>query len=172
MLEILKTKEKKDLTDLKDLSEEEVRSSAIYQDADVLSVATLLFSLYKIMEREEIDKAAYKRIQSNFKKTISYLKLHNINQYREMIKTFFEMIKGIDEEISRFIEEVLVKAKIVGGSVLYEQGISLTRAADLLGITQWELMNYVGKTNLSDIEPISNVKERLFFARRIFKPEK
>ena len=68
------------------------------------------------------------------------------------------------------MQEVIEEAKIKKGYKLHEHGISLGRTAEILGISQWELMNYVGKTKISDVDIVpTDVVQRLKLARGIFK---
>ena len=68
-----------------------------------------------------------------------------------------------------YIHEVINQAQIKKGCKLCEHGISIARASEVLGISQWELMHYIGKTTLIDqfSEPV-NVTKRLKIARSMF----
>ena len=79
------------------------------------------------------------------------------------------LIGKIDEKLELYIEEVIEKSKIKKGSIIYEHGISVGKVAELLGLSTWELMNYIGKTTIADAgrERI-NVERRLAFARELF----
>ena len=76
----------------------------------------------------------------------------------------------MDERLPYFIQEIIEKAKISKGSKIYEHGLSLRRASELLGISQWQLMHYVGKTRIADTEapPRISTKDRLRYAKSIF----
>ena len=82
----------------------------------------------------------------------------------------YTRIQAIDSKLSLYLQEVLEKAKVKKGSSLYEQGISLARSAELLGLTQWELMNYVGKTKVMDQDLPSgfSVRQRMNYAKSLF----
>ena len=67
--------------------------------------------------------------------------------------------------------KVINKAKINKGSRIYEHGISIGRTSDLMGISQWELMSYVGKTNIEDIgetQKVTSVRKRIAIAKQLF----
>ncbi len=81
--------------------------------------------------------------------------------------TTFDFINKIDTKLKLYIEEVISKAKVKKGSKLHEHGLSIARTAEVLGISQWELMNYVGKTTISTVDGV-DVKTRLNFARKLF----
>ena len=65
---------------------------------------------------------------------------------------------------------MLNKARINKASRLYEHGISIGRTAELLGVTRFELMDYVGKTYIADVKENMTIgaRERLMIARRLF----
>ena len=45
----------------------------------------------------------------------------------------------------------------------------MAKASEILGISQWELMNYIGKTQINDnIPDIIDARSRLRFARGLF----
>jgi len=77
----------------------------------------------------------------------------------------------LDSKLSVYVEEVFDKAKINKGSRLHEHGLSLGRTAKILGVSEWELMDYVGKTGIADVKLnlTKNIGERLKFARSLFK---
>ena len=50
---------------------------------------------------------------------------------------------------------------------MYEYGISPGRAAEILGITKWELMRKIGGIDEPNIET-RDVKSRFEFAKKIF----
>ena len=97
------------------------------------------------------------------------LEQNRIDSYRKVIKKLFKFISTIDTKLKLYIEEVINQAEIKKGSKLYAHGISLGRAAEILGISQWELMFYIGKTKLTDVKGGVKVKERLNYARSLFK---
>ena len=75
----------------------------------------------------------------------------------------------MDERLKMYIHEVIVQARIRKGSKLCAHGISAARASQILGISRWELMNYVGQTTLSErfTENVS-VSGRMKTARGLF----
>ena len=85
---------------------------------------------------------------------------------RDLLKN----IGMIDKKLTWYISAVLERAKIVKGSKLYEHGLSVGKAAALLGISQYELMSYIGKTKIIDIyaEEVVPVAKRLAYAKKLF----
>jgi len=80
-----------------------------------------------------------------------------------------ELISKSDIKLKMYIEEVIRQAEIKKGTKLYDHGISLGQAANVLGISQWELMNYVGKTQISDHGQSTNIVKKIKFTRGLFE---
>ena len=118
---------------------------------------------------EEIEKLEDVKV----KKEGLVLEKSNEKKYREVVKNIFKRIGEIDDSLKLYIDDVLDKAKIVKGSKLYEQGVSIERAAELLGISQWELMSYVGKTKIIDRykEQVTPTTARMRFAKKYLEYE-
>ena len=69
-----------------------------------------------------------------------------------------------------YVQEVINQAQIKKGSKLCEHGLSCSKSAEILGISQWELMNYIGKTKLSEEEhDIVDLRTRIDYARGLFR---
>jgi len=69
------------------------------------------------------------------------------------------------------IQEVLRKASINKASKIYEHGLSLAKTSKLLGITQWELSEYVGgKDNMQvNLNKTIDAKARAQMAMEFFR---
>ncbi|MBI2660441.1 hypothetical protein HYX07_04730 [Candidatus Woesearchaeota archaeon] len=166
LADILKVSEETDITEIKELSNSTMHNASVFQDEDSISVAVLIYSLSKIMERRELD---YGKIIGMINSCISYLRNNQDDMFRKSIKNMFNFVRSIDEKINLYIHEVISHAQIKKGCKLCEHGISIARSAEILGISQWEIMRYIGKTTLVDqiSEPV-NVSKRLKFARSLF----
>jgi hypothetical protein len=167
---------KRDILQLQELSNHTLHDASIFQDEDSISIAVVIYSLSKIFERTRYEQYKnwnifYKIIVENLEKAQEYLKNNNFNEYNYCIKNILSVIDRLDEKFRRYISDVIEKARISKASRIYEHGISIGRTAKLLGISEWELMDYAGKTGISDVElSISkDVKQRIKFARGLFK---
>ena len=168
LAEILKVGEESDIVEIKELSNHVIHNASVFQDEDSVSVAVLIYALSKIIERKQKDMD-YGKISSMLNSCISNLKNNQDEGFRKSIKSIFSFIRTIDMKLKLYIHEVINQAQIKKGCKLCEHGISIARAAEVLGISQWELMNYLGKTTLIDqfSEPV-NVSKRLKIARSLF----
>ena len=165
---ILEEEEEKDIAELRELSNHTVHNASIFQDEDSVGIAILIYSLSKVIERRE-GRMNYNMLLKLIMDARKDLQSNKIDGYRGVVKKFFKFISTIDSKLKLYIEQVINQAEIKKGSKLYAHGISLGRAAEILGISQWELMFYIGKTNLTDIRGGVRVKERLNYARGLFK---
>ena len=165
IVEILRVKEEKDYFELKGLSNHTIHDASIFQDENSLSIAVLVYSLSKIIERGGEPKNLLSKIQS----ALNFLRQGAIEDYKYVIKDIFKTVSQADTKLKLYTEEVIHQARIKKASKLYEHGISVGRTSDLLGISQWELINYLGKTTIPD-EPYKKglFNKRIIFAKRLF----
>ena len=70
-----------------------------------------------------------------------------------------------------YIQDVFRKARINKASALYEHGISMEKTASLLGITMFELANYVGQREVAEVPEIKtiDVRSRIKLAMDMFR---
>ena len=171
--------EKKDLFQLKILSNYTIHNAGIFQDPDSIKIAIIIYSIGKITHNQKVQEykgwEAFKEsCLKAIKNAIKFLEEKNFEAYEREIKTILKNIGNLEAKFGAYITEVLNQAKIKKGGKIYEHGISAGRVAELLGISPWELMTFVGHTKIMDINPVitKNVKERIKFARKIFGVKK
>lgn len=168
VINILSVKEEKDVIELKELSNHTIHNASVFQDQDSVQLAVVIYALSKIIYREggEIPK----EIVVDIIKARDFLKKDQFKEYDSIIKRIFGKISRIDDKLKMYIEEVIEQGAIKKGSGIYAHGISMAQAADILGISQWDLMNYVGKTRIADISyGRKDVISRLKLARGLFR---
>jgi len=167
---IIQALQKGDILLIKSLSDRTIKSASIFQDQDSISMAVVTYSISKILERHKECLEECSKLIRLFQQSKDLLEKNDINSFKDIENKVLELISKLDSKFGIYIEEVIEKARINKGSKLYEHGLSSGRAAELLGISKWDLMSYIGKTKIPDIEenPV-DVKSRLNFARLIFK---
>jgi hypothetical protein len=180
LLDVLKrTKKafiKKDITVLNKLSNRTLHSSSIHDDADNIAVAVIVYALGKIIEREKYSEYAewpqfFKICIKGIDSAISSVKKNDEQGFKEAITLMREEIDRISGKLKDYIEEVFRKASINKASRLYEHGISMQQTSSLLGITAFELAEYVGKTGIADVDlsVTRPIRTRIKYAEEIFK---
>jgi hypothetical protein len=168
---------REDSASLSKFSTETITYASVYQDKESVQVAVIMYALAKIVQRAETDPSYWQKIHESIEKEFydaeEFLEKSNDKGYYDAIKKILQDIGQADDMLRKYIEDVLGKAKIVKGFNMYDSGVSIGRSAELLGISQWELMSYAGKTKVIDIykEGIIPIKERLAYAKKIFEVE-
>ncbi|HIH39378.1 TPA: hypothetical protein HA219_01480 [Candidatus Woesearchaeota archaeon] len=162
---------REDFVSLKELSNHVIDNAAIYQDKDSIQVAVIIYSLAKILERE---KSSGKQISASLnieiEKAVSRLIDNDEEKYRKEITHVFRQIHENDEKLYMYIQNIIEKANIAKGTKVYEHGISAGRVSEILGISQWDLMSFIGKTRIADEEGLTpDISKRLSFAKKLFK---
>lgn len=166
---------KKDALALKDLSNQTIHSACSHQDSASITIAVMIYALSKLVERED-----YRRMRSwdSFVKKFNSLlelagkALNDDNElaYQNHIEKARKTLESQSVNLKPYIQDILKKASINKGSRIYEHGISMEKTARLLGITQWELSDYVGQK--SSVEPQINhsfdIKKRAKMALEFF----
>jgi predicted transcriptional regulator len=167
LTKINKALAKSDVNQLSYISNEINHNSSIFQDEDSLSLAVVVYSIFKIYNK--VSTTDEKKIKNYFKKAKTSLDSSRYEEYRKTIQTLVKLIRRVDSRLKEFVVHVHNQAEIKKGSKLITNGISLARVAELMHISQWELMNYVGKTNISDnFDKTKDIKKRIEYARRLF----
>jgi hypothetical protein len=110
------------------------------------------------------------RLLVHLSKAIRSLEKAETISFEKAMKSIVQIIAKQDGSTKFYVEEVLERAQVKKASKIYEHGISLGQAADKIGISLWDLMEYVGRTNIADkFEDRSNLKSRLEFTRGLFR---
>ena len=162
----IKAIKEKNNSKLKELSNQVIHDASIFQDADSISLAVVIYSLSKILERKGV-------VESSILISLEKLKIDMQQQNKKMafrtLRVLIQKIAREDSSLKMYITEVLDQAKIKKSGKLYELGLSISKSADLLGVSYWELANYVGKTTAGDVKPRITVRDRFNYTRSLFK---
>ena len=157
---------KKDEMALKELSNHTIHNASIFQDKNSITIAVVVYALFKVMNRMSLVEP---RIVTLINKAKQALQKSKTQQYEKLIKKLLNEISSIDKKMNLYIQKIINEAEIKKGSKLYEHGISLAQTANLLGVSQWEMMKYIGNTNIADkFDEDINVMTRINHTRRLF----
>jgi len=175
---IAAVRERRD-ADLHDISNHVLHAIVLYQDKNIVDVAVAIYALDKILETEKYRK---RRLMRPFVKEVlqqlgsAKLKLaaNDDAGFAAAINGIFETIKKFTKQIRFFIDDLVHYARIKKASKLYEHGLSLGKAAELAGVSKWELMPAIGETATHEqfmVPPEKNLKraqaaQKLFQRRR------
>ena len=131
----------------------------------------LLYTLSKILARCKMQQTGEPfciAITGELTKAMEALERNDEVRYHTQVRSMFDSIAKLDSKLKLYMTEVITQAQIKKGSRLYEHGFSLSHAAAMLGITQWELQSYIGHTALTELPEGISVQDRLKFAREVF----
>ena len=163
---VVKVLEKGYFNQLKALSNHTVHNASIFQDQDSIGIAVVTYALEKIVDLSSFDAPAFRTI---FGQALKDLEENRVEAYRDSVGKLFRKIADTDQKLKNYIDHVVEFSLIKKGGKIYEHGISLAQTASLLGINQWELMEYLGTTTVGDrFQEEIGVRKRLETARSIF----
>lgn len=164
---ILEQREAKDVEKLKVLSDHAIEDVALHKDLDLISVTVLIYSLYKI--GKEVPPEDYKDILAELKFAKDHLESGNLGRYNKSIRSLFGIIRKCNAKIRVHLQDVMQAARIKKGTVLLEKGLSIGQAAGLMGLSNWDLQQYAGRTTVMEQHHESTpAKKRLLTALDIF----
>lgn len=168
--------EKNDTFNLRGLSNQTINTASLVQDADNIAVAVMVYSLSKIMERLDYRqlpgwKKFYRNTLLYLDKSIEDIESKNYTRFREDFKSIRSSVESLSGKLKKYVKEVLRTAEINKASRIYEHGISMEQTASLLGISQYELAEYAGKTGIPDVPEnyTRDTKSRIKLAMEMFQ---
>lgn len=161
---------------LKDLSNRTLHAASVYQEHHYITVAVLVYSLSKIFERSNFRSYKdwdlfYDNVIDGLTNMINHLGSDDTKKFEKELSNLFKIMNRLESKLKYYIQEVIDHARINKASRIYEHGLSVGKTAELLGISQWELMDYIGQTGIADVKYsiTLDVKKRLDYARSLFK---
>ena len=165
----------KNASELKALSDVIVSSACNYQDSASITLSVTLYALNKIIERGDYGKIPrwdffVKKFNASLNLASRALQEENQFAYEKYIEQARRVLTSQSVSIKPYIQDVLKKASINKGFRLHEHGISLEQTAKLLGVSRWDLAEYVGEKSFSEAghgETI-NIKKRAKMALEFF----
>lgn len=146
----------------------------ISQDSTLISLSLITYALKKLIERQKTnDYKNWKQIFSQIITSFNLLEMQfekdDKRGYRRTLKRIITLVEKLDSELLMYFEEIMDKSKLKEGYKMFEQGFSLGRVSELIGVSRWELTNYIGKTNLIDQESgVDITKERIKIVKELF----
>ncbi len=167
--------EKGDSAKIKSLSNQTINTASLTHDPDNIAVAVLVYSLSKIIEREDYRKLPgwntfYKIYITSINNLISALQKDDEKLIQANLNIMRNAIGKVSGRLKIYIQDVFRKASINKASKMYEHGISMEKTAELLGITLFELASYTGQKDLPHPVPekITDVRSRIKLAVEMF----
>ena len=168
--------EKNDSFSIKSLSNQTINTASLVQDPDNIAVAVIVYSLSKIAERIDYRqlpgwKKFYSKILLYLDMSIKDIESKKYEKFREDFKMIRGSIENLSGKLKKYVKEVFRNAEINKASRIYEHGISMEQTANLLGVSLYELADYVGKTGIADVPEnyTMDTKARIKLAMEMFE---
>lgn len=167
---------KEDIKALRALSDMTIHNASIHQDRYSTTVSILIYSLSKLYGRTRYE--GYKKwgafcidCEKKLQDILDKLEDNDEAGFEKGLKEYISVLKKSGGKLKKHIQDVFHKASINKGSRIYEHGISVGRTAEMLGVSEYELMDYVGKTYIADVKENYTIapKQRMQTARQLFK---
>ena len=162
--------------EIKTLSNQTIHTAALSQDPDNIIVAVLVYSISKIMERDNYREMGgweefYNSTIKNLDLSISALEKDSIGNCRIYLGRIRNSLNKLSGDLGVYIKDVFRKAEINKAFKLYEHGISTEKTAELLGVSLWELSSYIGQSSIHDAKIAISmpVKQRIKIAEDFFE---
>lgn len=166
-IEILEAREEQEIEELKELSEKAVEEVALHKDLDMISVTVLVYSLYKV--GKTMPEKDYRRLLEEMREAKGHLKKSALGKYNHNIREIFELLRKSNAKIKEHLQDVMHAARIKKGASLLQKGLSIGQAAGLMGLSNWDLQEYAGKTIiLEQHEELMPAGKRMKLALEIF----
>jgi len=174
--ETKKALEKNDSFTIRGLSNQTINTASLAQDPDNIAVAVIVYSLSKIVERLDYRqlpgwKVFYNKVLLYLNKSIKDIQNKDYEKFREDFKNIKGSIENLSGKLKKYVKEVFRSAEINKASRIYEHGISMEQTANLLGVSLYELADYVGKTGIADVPEnyTRDTKSRIKLALEMFE---
>ena len=165
---ILQQRENKDVEELRALSDHGIEDVAVHKNLDLISVTVLIYSLYKIVAT--IPDKDYQNILKEIQNAKSSLERNQFGRYNSNIKNLFQLVKKSNTKVKVHFQDVMEAAKIKKSAALFEKGLSIGQAAGLMGLSNWDLQAYAGKTMaLEQHDENFPAAKRMLVALKLFK---
>lgn len=159
--ETLKAIKKTDSDNLKNLSNQTIHTATIAQDPDNIMVSVFVYSIGKILERDNYKKmkewaSFYKLLIENVKKAIKSLEKDDLENFRNYLGEIRAAI-NVGKDFREYMNEIFYKASINKAAKLYEHGLSLEKVSQLLNVSLWDLSSYIGQGMIHETSFIEGI---------------
>lgn len=150
---------------LLELSNQKIHSASCVQDIESITLTIIIYSLAKFIERRNILKIKHwdnfvKKMNLLLDLAVSALEKDNSKAYQDYILKAKSSLESMSPSLKQYTKEIIRNACINKASHIYKHGISMEQTAKLLGITQWELLEYTGLTKIADTNKNRTINEK------------
>ncbi|MFA5931458.1 MAG: hypothetical protein WC821_04065 [archaeon] len=165
--EVLRLFEQKNVLDLRGLSSRLIREAAMQNDYAKAELGVIAYSLHKIETKPHfVQSSQWIKVKQIISENLSTAREAALNenekQFFSSLKSIILSIRGIDNEIGNYAQNIYEKAKVKEASLAYSYGLSIAQSAELTGADVKEVQSYIGFTTMHDEEPeAKNIVQRI-----------
>ncbi len=147
----------------------------IEYDDTMFSLALLSYMLSKITSKPRFWKRGniknyLNKVEEELEKSIESYKQGDKKGIKRALSRAVKLIEQLDKRDRRYVKNLYDKSRLKVASVLYAQGFSLGRAAEITGVDKREIMDYAGNTMMFDrVETEMTLSERMKKFRKVFE---
>lgn len=161
--------------EIKEWSNHIIHNAGIFQDTHSIRTGIIVYALSKIHEKFKFKNDAvwsrfWTEILTNSKNMIRSIESNNISEVEKGFRIITRAIDKADKKFSLYVQDVLEEAKVKKAGKAYEHGLSLGVVAELMGISKWDAMQYLGHTKSENKEFVTeHIDERFSYTKKIMK---
>lgn len=135
------------------------------------TLSLLSYTLAKILTKSRFRNATlYNKININLSNAVEFAKKRDEIAVINSAWNILKIITNFDEKDKRYIIGLIEKGRTKIAASLYAQGLSLSRVISITNAQKQEVLNYSGKTVMSDrMGRTITAKERLDMAKKLLK---
>jgi hypothetical protein len=163
---------------IKEWSNHIIHNASIFQDRHSVQTSIIVYALSKLFEKSKYEqknrnywRSFWRDVTKQLVTARNALKKREIGNVSNALKKLTRLISVADKEFSEHLQYVLEKAKVAKAWKIYEHGVSLGRVAELLNVSEWEAMAYLGHTKTHDYKGLitEGVGERYNVLKGVLK---
>ena len=149
-----------------------LKETVIHFTKPTYELGVLSYILSKILSKPRFMKnensAILKEIEYGLRDLSRNIDNFPEQQVLKMCEHLSNTILELEERDSRYLNSIVLKARLKSAATLYAQGVSLGVASDVTGIDKQDIQNYAGKTRMFDrVVGGMPITERMKLARKM-----
>jgi hypothetical protein len=161
---------------LGDLSNEMVHSATVSQNSLNIIIAVLVYSLSKVLQKENYRKMeGWREFENLLLKNLDLMIAAAEKKDRENVILYAGEVRHIlntfSGNLGTYIKDIFRKAEINKAFKLYEHGLSVQKTAKLLGVSLWDLSSFIGQSKISEAKVAVTlpVRTRIKYIEEFFR---
>ncbi|MEW5996215.1 MAG: hypothetical protein AB1657_01320 [Candidatus Micrarchaeota archaeon] len=169
--EVLEAFSKKNQKRMRKAHDKIVEELMLSFSGGMFKLAVAAYVLSKILAKPRFYGRAYRESLERIAQILAHMEASAARpeEYDTAADNLEETIREMESEDPRFVKTLVEKGKLKTAAILYAQGMSLSLAADLTGISKQDIMDYSGKTMMADrVAEAVGISERVRKAKKIF----